>query len=296
MGWLTANVDVSADHVAAVEDVLLALGAVSVTLRDSGDNPVFQEQPGTLDLWPSVKLTGLFPVECASGPIREALMQVLGPGGSQQLAMGRVDDQNWTRVWMDNFHPMRFGERLWVVPHEVEIPEGAIIVLRLDPGLAFGTGTHPTTRLCLQWLESQHTAPACVVDYGCGSGILAIAAALLGTSKIFAIDHDLQALTATENNARMNGVDDRIITACTDTDVAAADLVMANILAQPLCILALRLAAITRTGGRLLLSGILLDQVDALLAAYAQWFDEVEQSELDGWVLLSARRNETMVS
>jgi len=293
--WLAASADVDADAVAGIESAMLALGAVSVTLSDSGDNPVYQLQPGVTDLWPGVKLTGLFPAELAVEPIRAALLTALGASASQQLVLAQIDDRDWTRVWMEDFHAMQFGRRLWVVPCAQDAPDEAEIILRLDPGLAFGSGTHATTRLCLEWLEARKTTLGRVVDYGCGSGILSVAAALLGADSIEAIDHDPQAITATVENARINGVADRIHAGFHVQGTGDHDLVLANILARPLCHLAPQLAALNRGGGRVLLSGILLDQVDALLAVYERWFNRFEQCTMDEWVLITAHRNDAPV-
>ncbi len=292
-GWQQLEVPVSRRHCPEVEALLEGAGALSVTLRDAGDAPVLEPGPGEAPLWPEVIVTGLFPV----GTSLDALVQRLRGLLPDEPLAPRVQvlaDQAWERAWMDRFHPMRFGRRLWVCPSHEAPPDEAGVVLRLDPGLAFGTGTHPTTALCLEWLDAHPPRDALVIDYGCGSGILAIAALKLGARHAWGVDIDPQALVASEANALANGIAlrDFYLAEPDGLPPLEADLVLANILAGPLAELAPRLAGYLRPGGRLLLSGILEEQAAAVAAAYGPWFGLVPPQVREGWVCLEGRRND----
>jgi ribosomal protein L11 methyltransferase len=260
-------------------------GALSVTLSDAADSPVLEPAPGTTPLWPEVCLTALFPGDRAPDEIVALLSRALGaplpPHGFEPVA-----DRAWEREWMKDFKPTRFGSRLWVCPHGQLPPAGEATVVWLDPGLAFGTGTHPTTALCLEWLDSAALHALDVIDYGCGSGILAIAAAKLGAGKVTAVDIDPQALSATRDNALRNGVSDRIVTRTPAEPLDPADVLLANILSEPLIALAERFASLVRPGGRLVLSGILVSQAEAVTVAYRPWFDIAPFATRDSWVCL----------
>jgi ribosomal protein L11 methyltransferase len=262
---------VDREDVAAGERCLEELGALAVTLEDEADHPVLEPGPGETPLWPTVHLRGLF----ESGFDRERVLTGLAavPGGERPGAvrLQEVGDRDWTRAWMDRFRPMRFGDHLWIVPTGMSIePDPSDIEIRLDPGLAFGTGTHPTTALCLEWLDAQDVAGCGLVDYGCGSGILSVAAALKGAETVMGVDNDPQALEATSINARRNAVDGRISAVLpNECHVRNADVVLANILAGPLIDLAAVIAGCARPGGTLVLSGLLSEQVDGVVAAYA---------------------------
>jgi ribosomal protein L11 methyltransferase len=202
-----------------------------------------------------------------------------------------LEDREWERAWLDNFKPMRFGKRLWVCPHGLEVEAEDAVVVRLDPGLAFGTGTHPTTALCLEWLDGAELAGKTVIDYGCGSGILAVAALKLGARQVIGIDHDPQALLATRDNAAANGVADRLLVQGSDAaDPAPADIVLANILANVLIDLSGRIEPLVADGGELVLSGILEDQWPAVAKAYSAGLDFGQAIIKDGWVRLHGRR------
>ena len=302
MGWLLLRLELEGRDPAPVEDALHAAGAIAVTLDDARDDPIYEPAPGELPLWPSTRLTGLFPADAKPAAIRTTLEVTLGPDPVPAHEFVALDDRTWEREWLKDFHPMRFGERLWVVPGEHEPPEPDAINLRLDPGLAFGTGTHQTTALCLEWLDSVELDGKRVVDYGCGSGILAVAAALLGAREVLAVDNDPQALVATKENAERNGVSDRIKIAAPraplpQEDIAApraplphdvaAEVLVANILAAPLVELAPVFRELVAPGARIALSGLLLRQVDDVRAAYADWCALDECAERDGWVRLS---------
>lgn len=288
MSWLEAHVRTDPAHAAQVEAALEAAGAVSVTLVDAADDPVLEPQPGATPLWAQVRVTGLFDGAAGADALRAALGASLPADGA--LRVEPLEEQVWERAWLEHFRPMRFGRRLWVIPggQTAELAAGDVAVA-LDPGLAFGTGTHATTALCLEWLDSIDLAGRRVIDVGCGSGILAVAALKLGAAEAVAIDHDPQALLATRENAARNGVTERLTVIGADAPPSEpADVVVANILAGTLIELAPRILAMVRPGGRLALSGILAEQTDAVAAAYAEpGAIRFSPAVLrDGWALL----------
>lgn len=296
--WLELSGSVGRDGVEAAEDGLLAAGALSVTLADAADAPVLEPGPGETPLWPRVTVTGLF--DATRDPL-ELVAAVSAAVPEVDWALRSVADREWTREWMRDFRPMRFGERLWVVPSGMEAPGNGVVV-RLDPGLAFGTGTHPTTALCLEWLDGLARTPPglagkLVLDYGTGSGVLAIAALRLGAERAVAVDNDPQALLATRENARANGVAGRI-EACTPAQADRAlggrkpDLLVANILAGVLARLAPELAALVAPRGRIALSGILAGQEGPVQDAFRPWFDMGAPASRSGWLRLDGRRTE----
>ncbi len=291
MPWFQLIFESDAEQAPRVADWLDAVGAVSVTLNDSADQPLYEPPPGATPLWNRTTVVGLFPDDA---DMEATLIRLAEQSAPEPLPTHRLEalpDQDWERAWMDAFEPMRFGERLWIVPSWHTPPEPAAVNILLDPGLAFGTGTHPTTRLCLEWLDGLELDGCSVIDYGAGSGILAIAAALLGASTVLAVDNDPQALLATEDNARRNGVERRIDSQLPQHIPAVqADLLIANILAGPLIALSARLAHLVRPGGQLGLSGILPDQAEAVLEAYRPWFDMDAPTEHEGWIRLNGRR------
>ena len=269
MSWTEISISVAREHTPLAEEALEQLGALAITLQDDEDNPVMEPGPGATPLWPTVHVRGLFNAGVSPGPVVAALGQVPGADRPQNLRWRQVDEQDWERAWMDRFTPMKFGHHLWIVPSGMSIPHDASnIEIKLDPGLAFGTGTHPTTALCLEWLDGIDIEAATVIDYGCGSGILGIAAALKGASRVICVDTDTQALEATASNAARNGVSGQVSCQLPDTaDCPQADAVMANILAAPLVSLAPRLTGFLKPGGRLALSGVLEEQKEQVLAA-----------------------------
>jgi len=255
----------------------------------SNPTPVALRSP----LWSATRITALFDADAELAPLKQQLADAYGAAVLDRLAEETLHDQDWERVWLDQFHPMQFGERLWICPAgQRPSPQDNQVLIDLDPGLAFGTGTHPTTALCLEWLDQHVPAQQRVLDYGCGSGILAIAALKLGAASVLAIDIDEQALWATRDNAARNGVDAGLQTAlpgqCSDQ---VFELLLANILANPLIGMAGQLAAQVCPAGDLVLSGILREQADEVCAAYAPWFSLSEPVERDGWVRLHGRRN-----
>jgi ribosomal protein L11 methyltransferase len=272
----------------AVEDVLEEQGALAITLEDDADNPVLEPGPGATPLWPSVHVRGLFDADVSRQHIATALQREARINRPDLMQWRQIDDQDWTRAWMDRFQPMRFGQHLWIVPTGMQIPfDEQNTEIRLDPGLAFGTGTHPTTALCLEWLDGQGLEGKTVVDYGCGSGVLGIAAALKGATRVICVDNDPQALEATVANALRNGVEDRIVCqAPQEYDDQQADIMLANILAGPLIELAPLLSNSVKPGGQIVLSGVLEEQAEQVAAAYRKAFGEMKLASSDGWVRL----------
>ncbi|MED5606192.1 MULTISPECIES: 50S ribosomal protein L11 methyltransferase [Pseudomonas] len=291
MPWVQVRLAITPEQAPTYEDALLEVGAVSVTFMDAEDQPIFEPDLGTTPLWTHTHLLALF----EDGTDEAALLahlQLLTGGELPRHQVEVVEDQDWERSWMDNFKPMRFGRRLWIVPSWHEAPEPDAVNLLLDPGLAFGTGTHPTTALCLEWLDGQELAGDTVLDFGCGSGILAIAALLLGARQALGTDIDPQALEASRDNATRNGIDPALFPVYLPADLPAgqADVVVANILAGPLVSLAGQLTSLVKPGGRLALSGILAEQAEEVRAAYADAFELDPTAEREGWVRISGRR------
>lgn len=289
MSWLQVRLALTPAQAETYEDLMLELGAVSVTFMDAEDQPIFEPDLGTTPLWSQTHLLALFEGDTDAEAL-EQRVQLLANGLVYEVE--RLEDQEWERSWMDNFQPMRFGQRLWIVPSWHEAPEPAAVNLLLDPGLAFGTGTHPTTSLCLQWLDGEPVEGRQVLDFGCGSGILAIAALLLGAERAVGTDIDVQALEASRENANRNGIDPTRFPLYLPADLPGeqADVVVANILAGPLVGLAEQITRLTRIGGRLALSGILAEQAEDVRAAYAGCFDLEPTATLDGWVRISGTR------
>lgn len=292
MPWLQLRLAITPDQAEPLEDMLLALDAVSVTFMDAEDQPIFEPDLGTTPLWSNTHLLALFEADTNRTQLLENL-QALWPGSLPAHELQEIADQNWERSWMEHFHPMRFGQRLWIVPSWHAAPEPDAVNLLLDPGLAFGTGTHPTTALCLEWLDGQSLTGRQVIDFGCGSGILAIAALLLGADQVVATDIDSQALEASRDNAQRNQIADSKLTLFLPEDMPrhAADVVVANILAGPLVKLAEELTALVKPGGLIALSGILAEQTEDILAAYREHFELDPVAERDGWIRISGRRH-----
>jgi ribosomal protein L11 methyltransferase len=291
MSWLELSVQVSRENASLVESLLQNEPVLALTLTDDADDPVLEPGVGETPLWPSVCVTALFSGDTAIEPLARILSLVPGVGRPQQVSFRKFEDQQWERVWLDRFKPMQFGTGLWIVPGEAPAPATANHILRLDPGLAFGTGTHPTTHLCLEWIDSLDFDGKQVVDYGCGSGVLGIAAAIKGAGSVICVDNDPQALTATDDNAHRNGVQDVVCSQSPEQfNPQAADIVLANILAGPLVELAPRLSAALRPGGQLVLSGILQEQAKEVINAYQDDFPDLKVKLLDGWVLLTGQK------
>jgi ribosomal protein L11 methyltransferase len=296
--WVEISIRVRREDVPLAEQALEALGSLAVTLQDDADNPVLEPDPGATPLWPTVQVCGLFDTRVARDELMSGLQAVPGADRPGNLGWRQIEDQDWERAWLDRFQPMQFGRRLWIVPGGMVLPphaaaDSATIGIRLDPGLAFGTGTHPTTALCLEWIDGHEFGGASVVDYGCGSGILAIAAALKGAARVRCVDTDPQALQATAENARRNAVEDRLECLLPDEfadDGPGADVVLANILARPLEQLAPRIAGVVRPGGAVVLSGILDGQQDSVARSYAPCCEHRATIIRDDWVRLDLVR------
>ncbi|NUR22928.1 50S ribosomal protein L11 methyltransferase [Frateuria sp.] len=297
MPFLELALTLRAEQQPRVEEALDDLGALSITLRDADaetpdEQAIFEPGVGELPLWPTITLDALFDADTDRRGLVEALGELLPWLEPDQLAFREVADEDWERAWMDQFKPMPFGRRLWIYPWNIEPPTGEdIVVVRLDPGLAFGSGTHPTTALCLEWLDGLDLAGQRLIDYGCGSGILAIAALKLGAAGAVGVDNDPQALIASRDNAQRNGVADRLAVFLPgDEPHAPADVFVANILAGPLGELAPTFAAACKPGAPFAISGILDGQQDELLARYGEWFDGLRVDAREDWVRISGRR------
>ena len=265
-------------------------GALSVTLADSRDDAVLEPAPGEIRLWPATRMQALFAEGTDPEPLVASLAQQLGVDPAR-IQPRLVADRLWEREWLKDFHAMSFGTRLWVCPrHEIVTDPHAVVVL-LDPGLAFGTGTHATTAMCLSWLDTHAPVGARVLDFGCGSGILAIAALKLGAGRAWCYDIDPQALLATAENAQANDVAAAtVMCASVEQLPPAVDVLLANILSGPLCALAEGFATRVRPGGQVILSGLMAHQEAEVTAAYDAWFDTTQIAVRDGWVALQAVR------
>lgn len=290
MPWLQLHVNTDRTQAESLEDALLAAGAVSVTLQDRADQPILEPALGETPLWDDTLITGLFDAEIDTKATTEIAARAFGaelPSHRWEL----LEDKDWEREWMKNYQPIHCGHDLWICPSWIDTPDPKATNLMLDPGLAFGTGTHPTTFMCLQWLAEQGPfSGETFVDYGCGSGILGMAALLLGGSQVTGTDIDPQALLATHDNADRNQIprDKFPVYLPADCPELQADVMLANILAGPLADLAPSLNALTRPGGKLCLSGILATQAKAVMDAYHPWFDFDPIRQQDEWVCLTA--------
>ncbi|MES9943814.1 MAG: 50S ribosomal protein L11 methyltransferase [Candidatus Thiodiazotropha sp.] len=286
--WLHLSIDCSETEAPLLELVFENLGALSVTLGDAGDQPLLETPPDSTQLWLHTQVTALFQGDQDPVDLRNALVSFLDPELVARLRWERIEDRIWERVWLDHFKPMPFGRRLWVCPAGESIQQQDAIVIQLDPGLAFGTGTHPTTALCLEWLDAQALQGKSIIDYGCGSGILAIAALKLGAASAVALDHDPQALIASRDNAEKNGVSSNLTTCLPDElPQRQYDLLVANILAAPLIQLAPEFARLIRPGGCFALSGILAEQQPAVLPVYQSFAAMERPKQQQDWLLLS---------
>jgi ribosomal protein L11 methyltransferase len=289
MPWLQVKVRTESARADAVEEAFNELGAVSITYEDAGDAPLLEPEPGAMPLWDALRLVALFPDEVEPEQIRAAL--AARGDAITEPEFESVADREWERAWLDDWHPLRFGRRLWVAPIDSPVDEPGAVVVRLDPGLAFGTGTHATTALCLEWLEGQSLEGGHVLDFGCGSGILAIAALLLGAGAATAVDIDPQALEATRANAEVNGVAAGLRTLEGGQPLPAPfDVIVANILVDPLIRNAELLAGHQPAGGRLALAGLLSEQAESVMDAFASGYRIDRAGEREGWTLLEGIR------
>lgn len=284
MYWMNVSASSTKGRLDVLEAWFWDHGAVSVTVEDGLDKPIFEPPPGEHPLWDEVMVTGLFESDISI----ENLTIELARDNYKLEDVARLDDRAWEREWLSRFKPMQFGRRLWVCPTGFSLEPGGKVIIELDPGLAFGTGTHETTRLCLEYLDAIEVGGLDVIDYGCGSGILAIASALLGAKNVTGIDNDPQALTATTENAKRNLV--TVGTHLPGIALEPSDIVLANILAQPLVELAPMLVETMKPDGLLILSGIMSSQADWVIQAYVELVELVDRTELSGWVRLVWKR------
>ena len=290
--WIQLTIEASPQQTEQIEDAVLDAGAVSVTLQDAADQPILEPGVGETPLWDSCILTALFPASIDTSTTEQQIQANLSFSlcSSWQL----VEDKDWSQEWKKHFKPIACSNgKLWICPSWIEAPLPDAVNLRLDPGLAFGTGSHPTTMLCLNWLEKQTLKGKTLIDFGCGSGILGIAALLLGAEKVWAIDNDPQALLASRDNAQRNDIEDeRLITLLPEQipPNAIADIMVANILAKPLIDLAPQISKLTLNNGQLCLSGILSHQVDQVSAAYTEKFIFADSVIEDNWAQLAATK------
>ncbi len=295
MPWIQLQIPADADNADQLEDLLMEMGADAVSMEDAADQPIFEPDPGTTPLWSDTRVTGLFDADRDIDQICSELRDAWHRQTQQDLPeieVTLVEDKDWERAWMDDFQPIRFGERLWIVPSWHTAPDPDAANLMLDPGLAFGTGTHPTTALCLEWLNDTDVRQQQVIDYGCGSGILGLAALLLGADHVIGVDTDPQALEASRDNAGRNRINDEKLDLYLpgQEPETLADTLLANILAQPLISLVPTLAAKVKPGGNLVLSGILAHQARDVMVAYEPWFVMDEPAQREEWIRLTGRR------
>jgi ribosomal protein L11 methyltransferase len=295
-GWITVTLLADSSHAEALSDALLDAGALSVDIEDADagtpdEKPQFGEPglPVAVELWPHSRLHALFERDADLAASMAEAAEAAGLTTPPPYTTAQLDEQNWVRITQAQFDPIRVSARLWVVPSWHAHPDPSAINITLDPGMAFGTGSHPTTRLCLEWLDQHITGGETVIDYGCGSGILALAAARLGATRVTGTDIDPHALDAARYNAQRNDATLELLHSRENID-HQADIVVANILANPLTVLAPLLCRLTRTGGHIALSGILAAQTDMVRGAYRPAFELAAAGERDGWVLLTGTR------
>lgn len=290
MPWIQIRINATEKTADKVSNMLMGRGAQAVTYMDAEDVPVYEPLPGETLLWDDTVVVGMFDAATDPDPIIAFLKQFYRKDLTYKIE--QLEDKDWVREWMDSFHPMRFGERLWICPSWRDVPDPSAVNVMLDPGLAFGTGTHPTTALCLEWLDGQDLSDKTVIDFGCGSGILALAALKLGAKQVIGIDIDPQALQASIDNAERNGVSDRLTVYLPkdQPENIQADIVVANILAGPLKELSGLISSLVKTNGQLALSGILDTQAQGLNELYQQWFNMDEPELREEWARLSGKK------
>lgn len=293
MNWVQLQIKATAKNAEFISDLLMTLGSEAVTLLDAKDQPLLEPGPGEMPLWDEAWVSGLFPEETDIDLLLKQL-QIFLFDSHLEYRLVPLAEKNWTREWLTHFKPIKFGEKLWVTPEaylaDIQDKKAAIVVL--DPGLAFGTGTHPTTALCLEWLEKTIALGQAVIDYGCGSGILAIAALKLGANVVYAIDNDPQALIATAENAKRNQINEtHLVTLLPEhLQLIQTEILIANILANPLIELAPRFAELIKPQGQIALSGILIEQIESVVTAYQHFFELAEPQISGEWALISGKK------
>jgi ribosomal protein L11 methyltransferase len=282
--------DLGALHPEVAEAACFECEAGSVTFVDAHDDPVLEPLPGEFRLWPTTRLKALFAGVTNPNDLASRLAAHLGLA-RELIRIQHVADRVWEREWLRDFHAMRFGKRLWICPHHEQVSEPGAVVVQMDPGLAFGTGTHPTTALCLEWLDAHLEPGSVVIDYGCGSGVLAMAAAKLGAREVHCFDIDPQAIHASRENAIANGLESLIsVHESSATLPRPADALVANILSGPLRELKTHFASLVRSGGSIVLAGLLQDEESEVTRAYSACFDMRLFGQREGWLGLSGRR------
>lgn len=294
MAWIEIHITTSADYAETLSAQLNLLGAVAVTFKDAGDQPIYEPAPDAPRVWNETIVIGLFDSTINSLPIMHYLEQQRTDGVIESFELKHIADEDWVRRSLDQFKPIKFGQRLWICPSWLVPPEPNAVNVILDPGLAFGTGTHPTTALCLEWLDEHIHSQSLVIDYGCGSGILTLAALKLGAKHVLAVDNDPQALEACSNNAKQNGFNSSQLQTFLPNELPEekADLVVANILAQPLIELAPIISRLVKTKGNIVLSGVLNTQVKQVTDAYAPWFAIQPIVFKEDWSRITGVRND----
>ena len=293
MPWIQIKLNATNENAEAIGDMLMEeTGALSVTFLDAKDTPVFEPLPGETRLWGDTDVLALYDAEIDTAQVLAQIQASPLLADDFAYKVEQIEDKDWEREWMDNFHPMKFGERLWICPSWRDIPEPDAVNVMLDPGLAFGTGTHPTTALCLQWLDSLDLSGKTVIDFGCGSGILAIAAIKLGAAKVIGIDIDPQALQASRDNAARNGVEDQIEVYLPQNqpEGLVADVVVANILAGPLRELSPVIKSLIKPQGQLAMSGVLDVQAEGVADFYRDELDIDPIVEMQEWCRITGRK------
>jgi ribosomal protein L11 methyltransferase len=292
MTWWQFSLNCQASELEQVEDLMLGLGALSISLSDAGDEPLYEPLPGDYPLWQESIVAATFDGANDHEFLYQQLTSELPDHLASTVRLKTLQDQDWEQAYKQHFHPLQCAPNLWIVPSWSEPPDPGATIIQLDPGLAFGTGSHPTTALCLAWLGARDGDYHRVIDYGCGSGILAIAAIKLGAQQVVAVDIDAQALTACNSNMRVNGIGSEQIQVIPpeELEASAADLLIANILAAPLIDLAPRFAELVRPGGQILLSGILDTQLEDIQLAYRPYFKLDPASYRDEWVCIGGNR------
>lgn len=290
MPWIQLRVSTNEEKAEQVSDMLMGWGAQAVSFVDAQDTPIYEPMPGEVLYWTNTIVVGLFDAEHPMDKVVKQLEQVSFFKDGVDYKLEQLEDKDWEREWMDNFHPIKFGNRLWVCPSWREIPDPTAVNVMLDPGLAFGTGTHPTTALCMQWLDATIEPQQTVVDFGCGSGILGIAALKLGAKRVIGVDIDPQAIEASTANAKRNNVEGQIELYLPKDQPKdfQADVVVANILAGPLAELKQVISSYVKPGGKLALSGILASQAQSVIDAYSDEFSFEPIAVQEEWVRLSA--------
>ena len=290
--WQQLKIQLHSEDTSYFEQILFDSDAISISYLDAEDQPVFQEEPGSTPLWDNTFLLCLFNTKTDLGSLLNKLRCNTKVLNNKTLNIELIEDQDWERSWMKDFEPIQFGEKLWICPSWLSPPEPNAVNIKLDPGLAFGTGNHATTSLCLRWLDQADVRGSEVIDYGCGSGVLSIASALLGAVKVHSVDNDPQAISATIDNSRRNKVPGDVLTTYLPEAVPPvhADILIANILERPLIDLSEKFAELVKKGGYITLSGLLEEQIPSLLSCYDRWFDMEAPQVEQGWVLLCGTR------